>query len=139
MPAPTPDGDLVTRIVAGLGAGYTDGTNVFRGAPRKPGNGVPRKAIFCLASGGPRPEQYTQGAGTTSEIRYTSVQVYVRGDVNDFATGQTLARDTRDAVHKATVSGYVNVEVNESEPTFLGVDDQECPRWSLNVTMWREV
>lgn len=145
MPTPTPDADLATRLAAGLtsalGAGYvygTTGANIFRGPPRKPGNGIPVKAMFCLATGGPVPQQYTTD-GSTSEVRYTSVQVTIRGDVEAFGAGQTLARACRDALHKSTISGYFNVEVRESEPTFIGVDDQESPRWTINVSMWAQV
>ena len=139
MPAPTPDADLATKIATALGAGYTVGTNIFVGAPRKIGDGVPHLAIFCNSTGGPSPYQFTPGAGSVSQISYYGVQVFMRGNVEAFLAGQTIVRAIRDGVHKATVSGYINCEVVESDPNFIGEDDLEHPMWTLNVKMWREV
>ena len=132
----TPDVDVAARLVA-AGIGLTLGTNLFRGKERPPAApGIPHKAVFCLASGGAGPQAYADG--TALQLRYPSVQVFVRSDPNDFAAGQTLARAVRDALHHATVAGYVNVEVVESEPNYLSEDEQGHHLWTVNVDLLLE-
>lgn len=127
--------DIATQL-AGASIGLTLGANVFDG-PEIPASGlVALKAVFCLTTGGAAPQAYMDGGA--SEERFPKCQIMVRGTAGrgNFADGQTLARAVRTAVHRASISGYTDVFVQESEPNFLGFDKDEVPRWSVNVVAW---
>lgn len=129
----TPDAAVVTRLAA-AGLGLTSGTNLFRGPVRPVGNGVPAKAVFCLAAGGPAPVPYIDAAAF-GDTYYFDVQVRVRGDRESFAATRSLARSIRNALHRASLSGYLSTVVTESEPISLGFDGSERPEFALNVRL----
>jgi len=132
--ATTPDVDVATRLGA-AGIGLTLGTNLFAGPVRAYVDGtVPHQSVFCLATGGPPPEPFC-GDPTNKDFRRSKVQVRTRSNLEDFDGGQTLTRNTRNAIHKASVVGYVDVEVLESEPNYLGKDEDGHHEWSINVEL----
>jgi len=133
----TPDADVAGYLDTNLAA-LTLGTNLFQGKERAQRDGViPHEAVFVLAAGGPRPEAYLLG-GAGPELRYPGVQLITRSNPREFATGQTLARSVRDAVHHAPISGYTDAAVAETEPLYLGEDEDGRHRWSSNLELITE-
>lgn len=130
--ADTLDADIATVLAAG-GIGLTSGTNLFTGPERPIGDGIPDEAVFVLASGGYPPEPFIDGSG--QDYCISTVQIIVRSAIRSHDSGQTLARDVRDCVHKATIAGYVDLRVREAEPNYLGQDEQELHTWSLNMEL----
>ena len=134
MTAPSPDSDIRTAL-AGSGLGLVAGTNLFCGPVRAPMPGVPPLAVFVLASGGygPRPL-----LGSHTDYRISTVQVTVRSAEQDFAGGQSLARSVLIALQRAAITGYASVVMRESEPNYLGQDQDARHLWSLNAEMGHE-
>ncbi len=133
-----PDSAVQTRLNSQVAA-LTTGTNLFTGPERKadPDNAMPHKAVFCLRTGGRAPQEYI--GQTVSTFRYSWVQVVIRGDVDDWSTGQTLTDDCWDALQGAgpsEMSGYVACVIRQSQPAFWGFDDNEHPRWSFTAELW---
>ena len=64
-------------------------TNLFKGFVRR-ADATTSPAVFVANTGGPPPEPYVSGA-RQSTVRAT-VQVMVRGAVNEFQAGETVAR-----------------------------------------------
>jgi hypothetical protein len=122
--------DVATHIGATV-AGFTYLTNVFDG-PVRPVPAAPAKAVFVLATGGPPPEARI---GETQADRFPALQIRTRGDKNDFAGGLADARAVRDAVHYAPLAGWVDVRVQETEPNYLGEDNNGHPEWSVNAEL----
>ena len=123
--------DIRTQILA---AGVSNGSSIFIGNVRKPGNGIPEKAIFITQTGGYAPNEFL-GAGAFGPYRRVTVQVRVRGEVHDFQVGRDLANSTWDALQAPTISGYVRVVNLQSAPAYAGLDDTEHPEWFFNVLM----
>lgn len=129
--------DLATYIGA-QHASLDLAVNIFDGPMRAVSDAVPAKAVFCLAGGGPPPEPYMDG--TAIEERFLRCQIMVRGlpGEGDVGATQTLAREVLALAHRAPLSGYIDVYVEESQPNYLGPDDDEHPLWSINVAAWRD-
>ena len=132
----TPDIDLATHIGTNVGA-LTLGTNILAGPVRAVGTGVPDLCVFATATGGSAPEPFIYG-GSGNEQRYHQLLVRIRSAPRAFEAGQTLARSVRDAVHHTTVAGYIDVEVRETDPVYLGVDDKGHHDWTVGVEMYSE-
>ena len=139
--ATAPDTDVVAALTGAIG--LTAGTNLFSGPVRaytilEAGTVVvPHKAVFCLATGGPPPMSFVNG-GSGTDYNWSVVQIRIRSDIgstSDFADGQTLARAVRDRLHKAVVTGYIEIRVRESEPNYLAQDDDGHHEWSINLEM----
>src|SRR5574343_1676832 len=94
-------------------------------------NGVPAKAVFCLETGGPAPVPYIDAA-THGDTWFFDVQVMVRGDRESRKEALTLARGIRNALHRASPSGYLACVALQSTPTPLGFDGSERPLFSVN-------
>ena len=132
----TPDIDLVGHVNTNVGA-LTTGTNLFAGPVRAVGTGVPDLSVFVLATNGAPPMAFIAG-GAGNEQRYHGILVRVRSAPRAFEAGQTLARSVRDAIHHTAVSGYIEVEVRETDPAYLGTDDKGHHDWSIGVEMYSE-
>lgn len=129
----TPDQDVVSFLNTNV-ASLTTGTNLFYGPVRPPDNYVPSEAVFCLKTGGFPPEAVL---GKSLENHIKSVQIRVRGDKMDYSSGQTLADSIRDAFLGATnVTGYFDTRLMQTEPNYLGVDQDGHHEWSINVQLW---
>lgn len=127
--------DLRTHLLAqGVGAS----TSVFIGNRRREGNGIPHRAIFVTLVGGAAPNEFL-GNGAFGTYKRPTLQVRVRGDVGDFATGRDLANSAWDACQAPALSGtlaaYVRVVNIQSAPAFMGLDDTEHPEWVFSVRM----
>lgn len=132
--ATAPDTDVAAAIVAAA-LGYTEGTNLFRGKMRAVGGGIPTKAVFVLATGGPAPETY---ANSSTKFFFSAVQIMIRSDERDFQSGQADARAIRNALHHVDLAGYITVNAQESEPLYLGEADEGYHLWSVNLELWHE-
>jgi hypothetical protein len=130
--AETLDEDVVTELAAS-GLGLVSGTNLFTGPERSVGDGIPDQAVFVLATGGAPPAPFIDGSGV--DYCWSTVQITVRSAVRSFHSGQALARSVRNAIHEASISGYVDVRAREAEPNYLGADEQEMHTWTINVEM----
>jgi hypothetical protein len=112
---------------------YTLGTNLFAGPMRAVSSKIPHRAIFVLTYGGPSPLDKFSG----TSIQRHAVQVMVRGAPDAFSVAQADAAACREALHLATISGYLRCAA--IQPAYLGLDDTEHPLFSLNLELWREV
>lgn len=134
--ATDPDGDIVDHLDTNV-AWLTKATNLFASKEMPVDDVVPDAAVFVLPSGGPAPLAYCEGGGT-AERRFSGVQVITRSPTDDYYTGKTRARGIRNTLHHASISGYDDVRVNESEPLYLGENEARQHRWSTNVELWHE-
>lgn len=126
----SPEVDLVDELVTALS--LTAGTDIFDSPVRPPGRGVAEKAIFISPSGGPAPQAL---AGQALAIRRSALTVRVRGDQSDFDGGLSFARSARDAIQYAALAAYIDVRIQETDPIYLGQDDEEHHEWNINVEM----
>ena len=118
----------VASFLAGAGLGVTLGTNMFFGPQREVSNVVPINAIFLMGRGGPAPiRSMTQ----VSEIRNPIVNIRVRW--NKFAAGDTKVRAIQDALQGASISGYLDVEALQSEPSVIGEREEGHHFWLLSI------
>jgi hypothetical protein len=130
--AVSPDADLATAVASVLGAGWEVGTKTFTGPMRADRTGVPVEAVFCLALPGAPAAAYL---GEARELVISTVQIMLRGAVDHLETLATRARQIRAGINLATITGYVDVRVRESEPNYLGKDEADRHLFSLNVEM----
>lgn len=139
---PTPDADLAALLVASPQpiSGSTTlvlGTNLFLG-PVRPltTDGIPALAVFVLGEGGPAPMPYLNNAGDYREDRVT---ITVRGEPDDLAGPQALARAIRRRLHRARPSGYIVILVQEGEPLYQGQDEQALHHWEHSfIAAWKD-
>lgn len=131
----TPDLDLATHIGTNVAA-LTLGTNLFMGPLRAKNVAIPDQVVFVLNTGGPQPSEFIEGGGTP-ELYEHSLQVRVRSapGASSFEDGQALARTVRDAIHRASISGYIDVWVRSSSPDYIEVDDEDRHEWVIGVGM----
>lgn len=104
------------------------------------GVGIPHRAVFVTASGG-LPSRQLKGntAGDTNERRPT-VNIRIRssskGVASAFADGQLLARQVFDALHhNPPSSSYCESESINSQPSYLGRDDDGHHEWLIVVQL----
>lgn len=139
----TPSAALATIIDAAT-ASLTLNTNLFIQEERDPGSaaedgtGIPLTACFVLNNGGEPPESYCNNDPSAVKLYKPAVLIRTRCEPGAFATGQALARTIRDAVHDYPPSPYILCKVRESEPLYIGEDDNRCHVWEQNVDMWIE-
>lgn len=138
MTAAKPTTDVRTHLNTQVGA-LTAGTNLFDGSSHAVGTGVPAKAVFVLASGGPGAEAYI---GSPEERRWPNVQCVVRSDAEDFAGGEALARLVRDTLHHQTITrtggGSYDGRVMQDEPIYMGPNEARQHEWSVNTELYHE-
>lgn len=132
----TPDTDMTTHLNTNVAA-LTYNTNLFRGPVVAESAYVPDLAVFCLSTGGPKPEAYIFG-GTGVEEREHGLLIRVRSAPGEFEAGQTLARAVRDAAHRAVIAGYHDIYVRECDPAYYRLDDKGHHFWSIGVAMESE-
>ncbi len=126
----------VLALLAGITSpvALTTNVNLFLGPALGPDDTRPQKSVFVTATGGPRNDRL---CGTTHDYRILTVQVIVRADPSDYDGGQALARACRDAIHCATISGYVDAGVREPDPYYLRTDEDGRHLWTMNVNLTR--
>lgn len=111
----------------------TIGTDLFTGPvrPSKRG-GVPASAIFVIPTSGQAPSLHNAGKG---ELRYPSIQIRIRSLPEEYDPGYTVAKAVYETVHDAFLAGYVSCLAEQSEPLYIGADEQGCHEWSVNLTL----
>lgn len=108
----------------------TDG-NLVVGPVRAVGEGVtPQLSVFVLQGGGVAPSPY-MGQGESWHL--SRVQVTVRSALGLFGQGEALARALHAKAHLATVAGLTFIHAGESDPVYLGSDDEGAHRWAFNL------
>lgn len=117
----------VANYIAAAGLGLTLGTNLF--VADEIAAGV-APAVYVRPSGGPAPEDYF---GDAQSFLRLQVSVLVRGEREKKPESATLARSVASALHQAPIAGYVDVQLRESQPVFLGTDDNDAPGWAIGV------
>jgi hypothetical protein len=140
MANPTTAPEVVIATMLQTAAVGTLGTSIFYGPESPKGTGIPHLCNFVVCYGGPPPVPYLGG----EDFREFSVQVLTRGNPAAFSAGLSRARSTWVALQRGTIpagqitEGYVarGALVRESDPVYLGKDDQERPRWVSNVRLW---
>jgi hypothetical protein len=124
-----PEETLATFIGTQV-ADLTLGTNLFYG----PVTPDPVEGCWVFPTGGPPPERFL---GEIPTMKHFGIQIRVRGDKEQFTTGQALAREVSDALiaatHDSAFNAYLDIEVTQSQPFYLGQDDRGLPEWSQNV------
>lgn len=126
--------DLANHYITTLG--LVGGEDVFAGEILPPGGGVKDQAVFIMPTGGP-PPQITMGPAS-SDVNTSSVQVMIRGDVQDPGATRAFAETVRAATHKAVIAGYMAVLVNEPKATQMKRDQTDHPRFLFNAEMWHQ-
>lgn len=142
----------IEQSIEGFQLAPGEGCNLFRGevspAVR---NGqptdTPARAIFVLLTGGASPRQY-HGRSERQRVNFDNVQVRIRGDVDGFRQGQEDGKAALAAVHDSAppapgvtgdpMAGFIDCQVLESKPSYLGTDDGGHPEWSFNAELKRE-
>jgi hypothetical protein len=128
-----PASDLATFLTTKVAGGVTLtlGTNLFSGRMLSQ-DSTPTRAVFVLNTGGQAPAPYL--SGTARESYYApSVQVLVRGPVQDFQAGESMARGVFELLHQATIAGYVQVLARDSAPVLLELDSAQRGIWAINL------
>ncbi len=113
-----PATDVATEL-AGAGIGLTLGTNLFMGPMRDASASVPKNAVFVKGLPGGLPQRTM---GESDEIRSPLVSVNVRWTT--FNAGDTKIRQVQEALQAATISGYIDVVAQQSEPLVLPPDNE---------------
>jgi len=113
-----PATDVATHL-AGMGISLTLGTNLFTGGIRDVRTGIPKNAVFVKGLPGGLPQRTM---GEENEIRSPLVSVNVRWTT--FDGGDTKMREIQEVLQAATISGYIDVMAQQSEPLVLGQDNE---------------
>lgn len=138
MSAPQPEFDLATYLNGKTGAvsgvTLTLATNLFMGPERANKVGVPSQAVFVRNAGGLPAMPYFNNS-PNGDDRQSSIQIIARSNPNDYGGGSTFARDVFTLVQRASISPYVYVLCRQSDPIYVGQNDQALHQFSINVLM----
>lgn len=124
LPDPPGGSDVVLSYAA-------DG-NLLLGPVRAKLATIDRPCVFVLQNGGLPPLPYM---GQSESWHATRVQVTVVSAQNEFALGEALARALHARAHINTPSGYTFCLAQESDPMYLGTDDDNAHRFAFNVEL----
>lgn len=146
----TPDEDVVaalvervTELVDGSGSArrncYAGATQAYDGV-----DGIPHKAVFVTAQSG-LPSRYIRGSthGSLDE-RHPVVNIKIRssskGVRTAFRDGQALARKVFEALqYSPPNSNYCDCVAVNSQPAYIGLDDDGHHEWMVNVELTVDV
>jgi hypothetical protein len=121
---------VATVLVSGSYTHATKGTNLFT-CPELPQVSV--AATFCMDTGGSAPLRII---GTAKKALYNpTVQVLVRDEEVKFDTARTNARAAMAILAQNIPSGYVDINLMQSEPVYLGPNDKGWHRFVFNVRL----
>lgn len=132
-PATEPEDIVIAKLTGQLG--LVAGTNLFSMPPRPQSSVVARNAVFCFSNFSFLPSTYL---GINKDYRQFLVQIVIRYGVDDFRLGKELGRNIWALLQRASLSGYtgyVSCTLRESEPLYLGPDDNDNHRWLLTVNL----
>jgi hypothetical protein len=137
MPIPADRPEAVVTALVDAGSSLTLGTNLFMGPPRPwRATGIPRDAVFVYSMLSFRPLVYV--SPSKESLRDFRVNLFVRQNQDQFATGQALARDLWDILQMADVSvytGYITCLMAESDPQYIGLSDTDDHRWIFTARL----
>jgi hypothetical protein len=128
-----PEAAVLTRLegVDGLtSVGPTP--NLFRGPRRPHGDGVPLPAVFVHCGGGPIQRPYL---GNSGDFAVSAVQVFIRGDRDQYSESQARGKAILLALHRAALPGVVSCVTREPQPQYLGQDDNGCHHWTVTAEL----
>jgi hypothetical protein len=130
--------DALATVLAAAGLSLTRGTNLFVGQMPPAGLAidgvtVAGKCVSVLATGGSSPQGFV-GQGKKA-VLYPRCQITVRGDVEAYQAGQTLAFGVFEALNQTTTGTFFAIQVRESAPAYMGQDSARRDRWVLNVDL----
>jgi hypothetical protein len=134
-----PDLDVVNYLNASLPQ-LTLGVNLFAGPIRAYSqnpdpNGVPHSATFCLNTGGRNPTTFINGSVKRIQIKKPMVHVKHRSNPYNFSEGQNTADAILNAVDRKQIGTYIDSQVNDGSPNYLGEDKDGHHSWSVNINM----
>lgn len=112
--------------------GLAVGTNLFEGPERPALGDTVCACVFVMQTGGSGPEDEL---GSGWSLCRHNVQIRVRGAHQSYAAGRDLARAVLKAAHQATVVGFLGTFALQSDPMYLGEDEQGHHHWSFHVRM----
>jgi hypothetical protein len=113
---------------------------LFCGPARPAGNGVPDNATFILVSGGGAPTGFMDGHDT--DFRPIRLQVLTRVTSDSYKAGRDAAEVLWGKLQRAALSaasGYIRCTCAQAAPMYLGRDDQDHHRWSVNILVEQEI
>lgn len=125
----------VAQFLDGKAAGSLTlalGSTLFVGFMRR-ADRTPSAAVFVVNTGGPPPVPYLNG--DRDAMFRPTVQVMIRGPVNDLEAGETIARAVFAWLHQQAISDYVATLARDSAPAFLGLDGDDRGTWSINLEL----
>jgi len=126
--------DVAAFLAAAPQSLGTVGATIFQ-VPEQPEDEIyPAAAIFCVVYAG---EQDDDVGDLPHGVYKPKAQITVRGaqTPDAWATGEAKARAARDALHSASLGGsYISCRVLNG-PNFIGKNDQDQPRWTINVAI----
>ncbi len=120
-----PATDVATELAA-AGISLTLGTNLFTGPIRDVSASVPKNSVFVKGLPGGLPERTM---GESDELRSPLVSVQVRWTT--FGDGDTKVRQIQEALQAVSISGYLDVAAQQSEPLVLPQDNEGLHQWSM--------
>lgn len=131
-PGGDPASDLAAELVARNpvgGATLVLGSNLFIGREREEEHAGVFPRVTLLNYGGSAPSPYL---GTGESHFNGSVQVRIRGAPDQFSLAEALARGVIEALHLASIVGYVEIESQDSVPAYLGSDTSGRDVWTID-------
>ena len=126
---------VCSTLLAAGGLSLTLATNMFTGPPKPPSAAIPRNCVFIFGIQSFQPRPYL-GVGT--DYRQFRTSLYVRRHADQFETGQTLAREIWRTLQRANVSahtGFFGALMEEADPQYYGMDDEDNHRWSMTCRL----
>lgn len=103
------------------------GINLFVGVVRPVSDVVPAECVFVMGTDGlPADRFFSQD----DEVRHPTVLIRIRSP--NYQSGYELARAIYELVQSSTPDGIKDIDCRQSEPMFLGQDNNRNYDWSLN-------
>ncbi len=110
------------------------GVNLFACKP-KVGPAFPTSCVFVWAGPGAPPLPYMGTPAQQGSMFRSTIQVRVRGELDDDTECRRTAIAMRNLLHRAQVTDYISALVLQSEPIDLGDATSGAPSYGLNVSL----
>ena len=107
------------------------GKNLWVGLVRPGSSTVPAEAVFVMGTDGLPPDRFF---AQQDEVRHPTIMIRIRSP--DYNSGYELARKVYDAVQSSRPPGIKDVSCRQSEPIYLGQDNNAHHGWSLNFDLF---
>lgn len=92
---------------------------------------APVTRAFIMPTGGPVPQSMF---GQTETIDQAVCQVMVVSAPDASSPAYSMARDIYSTLKNTQPTDYIIVQMNQSQPLYLGADSDQRHRYSINVT-----